>query len=233
MEAIKKKMQMLKLDKENAIDRAEQAETDKKAAEDKCKQLEEELLDLQKKLKQTEDELDKYSEGLKDAQEKLELSEKKATDVSAGGMKVIENRAMKDEEKMEIQEMQLKEAKHIAEEADRKYDEVRPVRGSVCASPHSKASDLEEELKNVTNNLKSLEAQSEKYSEKEDKYEEEIKVLSDKLKEAETRAEFAERTVAKLEKSIDDLEDELYAQKLKYKAISEELDHALNDMTSL
>lgn len=40
------------------------------------------------------------------------------------GMKVIENRATKDEEKMEIQEMQLKEAKHIAEEADRKYEEV-------------------------------------------------------------------------------------------------------------
>lgn len=40
------------------------------------------------------------------------------------GMKVIENRAMKDEEKMEIQELQLKEAKHIAEEADRKYEEV-------------------------------------------------------------------------------------------------------------
>lgn len=39
MEAIKKKMQMLKLDKENAIDRAEQAELDKKAAEDKCKQV--------------------------------------------------------------------------------------------------------------------------------------------------------------------------------------------------
>lgn len=40
MEAIKKKMQMLKLDKENAIDRAEQAEGDKKGAEDKCKQVE-------------------------------------------------------------------------------------------------------------------------------------------------------------------------------------------------
>ena len=38
-------------------------------------------------------------------------------------MKVIENPAMKNE-KMEIQEMQLKEAKHIAEEADRKYEEV-------------------------------------------------------------------------------------------------------------
>lgn len=38
---------------------------------------------------------------------------------------MIENRAMKDEEKMEIQEMQLKEAKHIAEDADRKFEEVR------------------------------------------------------------------------------------------------------------
>uniref|UniRef100_A0A8C0DWP4 Tropomyosin alpha-3 chain n=1 Tax=Balaenoptera musculus TaxID=9771 RepID=A0A8C0DWP4_BALMU len=41
-------------------------------------------------------------------------------------MKVIENRALKDEEKMELQEIQLKEAKHIAEEADRKYEEVAP-----------------------------------------------------------------------------------------------------------
>uniref|UniRef100_A0A2K5D7X7 Tropomyosin 1 n=1 Tax=Aotus nancymaae TaxID=37293 RepID=A0A2K5D7X7_AOTNA len=39
-------------------------------------------------------------------------------------MKVIESRVQKDEEKMEIQEIQLKEAKHIAEDADRKYEEV-------------------------------------------------------------------------------------------------------------
>ncbi len=44
--------------------------------------------------------------------------------LSVRGMKVIENRALKDEEKMELQEIQLKEAKHIAEEADRKYEEV-------------------------------------------------------------------------------------------------------------
>lgn len=46
MEAIKKKMQMLKLDKENAMDRAEQAEVDKKGAEDKCKQVGEVTLSL-------------------------------------------------------------------------------------------------------------------------------------------------------------------------------------------
>ena len=88
------------------------------------------------------------------------------------GMKVIENRAMKDEEKMEIQEMQLKEAKHIAEEADRKYEEVARKlvilegeleRAEECAEVSElKCGDLEEELKNVTNNLKSLEAASEK-----------------------------------------------------------------------
>lgn len=41
MEAIKKKMMMLKLDKENALDQAEQAETDRKAAEDRSKQVRE------------------------------------------------------------------------------------------------------------------------------------------------------------------------------------------------
>lgn len=39
MEAIKKKMQMLKLDKENALDRAEQAEAEQKQAEERSKQV--------------------------------------------------------------------------------------------------------------------------------------------------------------------------------------------------
>uniref|UniRef100_A0A8C5YYL2 Tropomyosin n=1 Tax=Marmota marmota marmota TaxID=9994 RepID=A0A8C5YYL2_MARMA len=39
-------------------------------------------------------------------------------------MKVIENWALKDEEKIELQKIQLKEVKHNAEEADRKYEEV-------------------------------------------------------------------------------------------------------------
>ncbi|EHB17256.1 Tropomyosin alpha-4 chain [Heterocephalus glaber] len=106
---------------------------------------------------------------------------------------------MKDEEKMEIQELQLKEAKHMAGEADCKYEEVPhklvTLEGELERTEERvevselKCGDLEE-VKNVTNKLKSLEAASEKYSEKEDKYEEEIKLLSDKLKEADTRAEF-------------------------------------------
>ncbi|KAM9092091.1 tropomyosin-like [Megaptera novaeangliae] len=160
MDAIKK-LQMLKLDKENAVDCAEQAEANKKQAEDRSRRLEEERQALQKKLRGTEGEVEEYSQSVKDAQEKLEQAKRatdaradvaslsrctqlveeevdqvqghlatalqkleeadKAADESERGMKVMENRAMKDEEKME---MQLKEAKHIAEDSDRKYEEV-------------------------------------------------------------------------------------------------------------
>lgn len=97
----------------------------------------------------------------------------------------------------------------------------------------SKCAELEEELKTVTNNLKSLEAQAEKYSQKEDKYEEEIKVLSDKLKEAETRAEFAERSVTKLEKSIDDLEEKVAHAKEENLSMHQMLDQTLLELNNM
>ena len=41
--------------------------------------------------------------------------------------KVLENRSLSDEERMEALENQLKEARFLAEEADRKYDEVEMI----------------------------------------------------------------------------------------------------------
>jgi len=38
--------------------------------------------------------------------------------------KVLENRSISDEERMDALENHLKEARNMAEEADRKYDEV-------------------------------------------------------------------------------------------------------------
>uniref|UniRef100_A0A8C8WBS3 C2H2-type domain-containing protein n=1 Tax=Panthera leo TaxID=9689 RepID=A0A8C8WBS3_PANLE len=77
MEAIKKKMQMLKLDKENAIDRAEQAESDKKAAEEKCKQVRPRTLGRE--------ELDRAQERLATALQKLEEAEKAADESERNG----------------------------------------------------------------------------------------------------------------------------------------------------
>ena len=66
----------------------------------------------------------------------------------------------------------------------------------------TKIIELEEELKVVANNLKSLEVSEDKANQRETFYKDEIKRLTGKLKQSETRAEFAERSVVKLQKEV-------------------------------
>merc|ERR1712121_618080 len=103
-------------------------------------------------------------------------------------------------------------------EADLERAEERAETGE------SKIVELEEELRVVGNNLKSLEVSEEKANQREEAYKEQIKQLTNKLKAAEARAESAERSVQKLQKEVDRLEDELVGEQEKYKAITEELE---------
>merc|ERR1739840_21383 len=91
--------------------------------------------------------------------------------------------------------------------------------------------ELEEELKVVANNLKSLEVSEDKANQRESFYKDEIKRLTGKLKQSETRAEFAERSVVKLQKEVDRLEDELVNEQDKFKSITEELDATFAEMS--
>merc|ERR1712098_430741 len=91
--------------------------------------------------------------------------------------------------------------------------------------------DLEEELRVVANNLKSLEVSEEKANQREASYKEQIKTLTAKLKQAESRAEFAERSVQKLQKEVDRLEDELMSEQEKLKGITEELEQTFAEMS--
>merc|ERR1719259_929554 len=109
--------------------------------------------------------------------------------------KVLENRSLSDEERMDALENQLNEARFLAEEADRKYDEVARKLAMVEAdleraeeraeTGESKIVELEEELRVVGNNLKSLEVSEEKANQREEAYKEQIKQLTNKLKAAE------------------------------------------------
>jgi len=136
-------------------------------------------------------------------------------------------------------------------EADLERAEERAETGE------SKIVELEEELRVVGNNLKSLEVSEEKASKKEESFSTQLRTLTAKCKEAEARAEFAERSVTKLQKEVDRLEDdlleprrrtrrwrrrwrrrsrisktyELVHEKEKFKAISDELDQTFAEMS--
>merc|ERR1712058_67248 len=110
-------------------------------------------------------------------------------------------------------------------EADLERTEERAEVGEI------KIVELEEELRVVANNLKSLEVSEEKANQREASNKEQIKTLTSKLKQAEARAEFAEKSVQKLQKEVDRLEDELMSEQEKYKAITEELEQTFAEMS--
>merc|ERR1712086_52257 len=155
--------------------------------------------------------------------------------------KVLANRAVEDEAKMTNLAKELSDAQKRAEEADKLYDEAQKkmhiaeaaleVNGERADVSEFKIIELEEELKVVANNLKSLEVSEDKANQRESFYKSEIKRLTTKLKQSETRSEFAERSVVKLQKEVDRLEDELVNEQDKFKAITEELDATFAEMS--
>merc|ERR1712032_489936 len=212
MEAIKKKMQAMKVEKDNACDQADVSEEKMKAARIRAQKGEDEVEELLIKSRQLETELDMTAERLGIAT--LQLEEKMvaavakldkagtAADDSERAKKVFQSKADEDEKRIIALEKDLKEAREKAGAADATYDEVAK-KLATCESELEKAEEradvgetkileLEEELRVVANNLKSLEVAEEKANQREKTYKEQIKTLSAKLKQAEARAEFAE-----------------------------------------
>jgi len=75
-------MQAMKLEKDNAVDRAEQAEQQARDANLRAEKSEEEVRGLQKKIQLIENELDQVQEQLSAANVKLEEKEKTLQNVS-------------------------------------------------------------------------------------------------------------------------------------------------------
>merc|ERR1712088_1138104 len=82
-----------------------------------------EVAALNRRIQLLEEDLERSEERLATATQKL-AEASHAADESERMRKVLENRSLSDGERMEALENQLKEARFLAEEADRKYDEV-------------------------------------------------------------------------------------------------------------
>merc|ERR1712204_123038 len=78
---------------------------------------------LNRRVASLEEDLEKSEERLLTATQKLDLAAT-AGDDSQRMCKVLENKSLSDEARMEALENQLKDARILAEEADKKYDEI-------------------------------------------------------------------------------------------------------------
>lgn len=82
MDVIKKKMQAMKLEKDNAMDKADTCEGQAKDANQRADKVLEEVGDLSKKLTQVEGDLQANKKALEQANKDLEDREKSLTNVS-------------------------------------------------------------------------------------------------------------------------------------------------------
>merc|ERR550519_897501 len=145
------------------------------------------------------------------------------------------------EEDIDELEKQLKDARLIMAESERKYEDISRKHTSLeteaqraverANQDESKIIDLEEELKVVGNNLQQLEVSEEKAMAREETYQKQIKDLMMRLKEVETKAENSEMNIQRLNVKIDQIEDGLLTEKLKIKGISDDLDGTFQQMS--
>merc|ERR1712240_865038 len=234
-------MQAMKVEKDNLMDRCDACEQSCCDAKMRREKTEEEVNELQNKSKTLEAELDIFTEKL--AVSEMKQKEKEAQVMAAEAeFNRLNRRVQELEEDLETTETKFVLASQkMAEDADKKYDETQKkmadceraleVSDERASTGEFKIIELEEELKVVANNLKSLEVSEDKANQRETFYKDEIKRLTAKLKQSETRAEFAERSVGKLQKEVDRLEDELLGEQDKFKAITEELDQTFAEMS--
>ena len=154
-----------------------------------------------------------------------------------------ENMQSQMEEQIDTVEGQLKEAKFLLAESERKYEDIARKLATMEAeleraneradSSEAKLLDVEEELKLVGNNLQNLEVSAEKALQREETYQKKIHDLIMKLKQKENVAENAEMNIQRLNIRIDEIEDGLLTEKLKIKHVSDDLNSTFEQMEYL
>ncbi|KAJ8673984.1 hypothetical protein QAD02_005246 [Eretmocerus hayati] len=257
MNAIKKRLQSLKVEKDLAIDRADVCEQQAKEASRREEYVNDQLDELQakerahlmvqselamlnRKMQQCMANLEKSEERRSVAQTKL-LQALHSVEDTKRICRVLENRSKLDEERMDSLTAQLKDARLEAEDADSKSeqisrqlalveDELETVEDRVKCT-QAKIAEKEDKLFIVGNILKSLEVSEEKANQRVEEFKSQLKSLKMRLNETEKRAVFAEKSVKSYVTELDMREERLRKEKEKFKYICDDLDKTFAELT--
>ena len=166
--------------------------------------------------------------------------ESRRADTAIKKRQMLENAQTVSIENTDSLEAQLKEAKFMLEESERKFEDISRKLGTLEGEQErsneradmgeNKIVNLEEELKVVGQNLQTLEVSEEKAIQREEKYQKQISDLSKRLNIAQGRDETATMNIGRLNIKIDQIEESLLTEKLKIKAVSDDLNHTFDDM---
>lgn len=281
MDAIRKKMQSLKVETDSYQLTTANFEAETKVKNDISDKADAEIRDLQKKitnlegrfdesfekLTQTSTQEEEKTKTLLDAEDdvnnlsrRLLLLEEeckrrdfelasttmdlcktsKTADATARKCKVLQSKNLTDEVLLEGLDAEVREATYMKDDGEKKLDEITRRDGVMedelkraterATLAEEKNVSLEEQLRNVGENMKQLEVSEEKALEREERFKEQIRALMMRLKEADKRAEYGEMNITKLNIRIDDMEDEIVREKMKIKHISNELSDTFDDM---
>ncbi|KAK3866264.1 hypothetical protein Pcinc_028175 [Petrolisthes cinctipes] len=135
MDAIKKKMQAMKLEKDNAMDKADTLEQQNKEANNRAEKTEEEIRLTQKKMQQVENELDLAQEQLSAANTKLEEKEKALQNAEEEVHNLQKRMQQLENDLDQVQESLLK-ANTQLEEKDKALSNVSAAARLSPAPPH-------------------------------------------------------------------------------------------------
>jgi tropomyosin-1 len=210
------------------------------SAEKFAVQAEKEVMQLQKKISEIEESMDKTETKLKTTTEEFNYICATGEDAERT-RKTLEARYNADLGRITELEKKLAEAIKVAEVSDKRYEDVAEKVAALeidfdqqsdrAESAEIKQVELQEECRVLSGVMKSLEASEQEAKQREENFAELMREYTQELKETEDRADLAERTCLKLQREVDRLEEELTHEREKFKAINDELQHTVNEVS--
>jgi len=210
----------------------EQAEKDQLAKE-------EEVSGLQRRVILLDDDITRSEGRLSVESKKLEEAAKLADEVERA-RKILENKGMQNDERIDSLDQNIIIATSVAIDSSRKMEEASRKLAmtqvdlertlSRCEESEVEIQELEDELKIVGQNMKTLELSETEALLRQEKYEETIRTLAANLKMTEITAAHSEREAARLQKELDAVILELQDWKDKYEEVCVELEQTFNEM---